>query len=174
MTEQLNRTVANVEFDGLVDAAYANHSVGVTVASGQGKLARGTVLSINDDGKAVICGTDRPAGYLECESTTPGALKVVASNPSDGQIAVASVTPVVDSSYTPTANDYVVYQEFKHFEARYILNKDIDATSADTVAIAYDQGRFIKQHLAVKTQYTLTAADIDSLRVHNICVADEL
>ncbi len=59
-------------------------------------------------------------------------------------------------------------------EARYILNKAVDATDADTVAIAYDEGRFIRQHLIVKEGYTMTAADIDALRVHNICIADEL
>lgn len=126
MAEQLNRTVANVEFDGLLDAAYANHTVGVTVASGQGKLTRGTVLAINDAGKAVILGTAKASG----ETNAP--------------------------------------------EARYILNKDVDATSADAVALAYDEGRFIKSKLIVKANYTITAADIDALRVHNICVADEL
>ncbi len=126
MTEQLNREIANVEFDGLLDAAYANHSVGVTIAAGQGKLERGTVLAINASGKAVILGTDKATG----EATAP--------------------------------------------EARYILNKAVDATDADTVAIAYDEGRFIRQHLIVKEGYTMTAADIDALRVHNICIADEL
>ncbi len=119
MSEKLNRTVATVEMDGLLDAAYPNHSCGVTVASGQGVLKRGTVLAIGADGKAVIAGT---------ESAEP----------------------------------------------RYILNKDVDATSSDAVAIAYDEGRFIKQHLIVKSEYTLSADDIDKLRIHNICVADEL
>lgn len=126
MTENLNRNVASVEFDGLLDAAYANHSVGVTVAAGQGKLERGTVLAINEAGKAVILGTAKGSS----ETAAP--------------------------------------------EARYILNKAVDATDADTVAIAYDEGRFIKQHLIVKTDYTMTAADLNTLRIHNICVADEL
>lgn len=120
MAEQLNRTIAEVEFDGLLDAAYANHTVGVTVLSGQGELKRGTVLAINADGKAVI------------------------ASGADGT------------------------------ECRYILNKDVDATDTDAVALAYDEGRFIKQHLIVADGYTLTAADIDALRTHNICLADEL
>ena len=120
MAEQLNRTIAEVEFDGLLDAAYANHTVGVTVLAGQGELKRGTVLAINADGKAVIA-------------------------------AGGSGT-----------------------ECRYILNKDVDTTGADAVALAYDEGRFIKQHLIVADGYTLTTADIDALRTHNICLADEL
>ena len=121
MTEKLNRTVvSNVVPDGLLDAAYTNHTIGITVEAGQGKLERGTVLAIKESGKAVILGTESA------------------------------------------------------LEARYILNKAVDATEADTVALAYDQGRFIRQHLIVKDDYQMTAADVDALRVHNICIADEL
>lgn len=123
MAENLNRTVAQVNFDGLVDAACANRSCGVTIASGEGKLKRGSVLAVNEDGKCVLMRTA---------------------------------------------------DEGETLEARYILNKDVDATSADAVAIAYEEGRFIKQHLIVASGYTLTAADIDALRVHNIGLADEL
>lgn len=119
MSEKLNRKVADVEFDGLVNAAYANKSCGVTVASGQGVLKRGTVLSVTADGKCVILGDE-----------------------------------------TGT-------------EARYILNKDVDATSADAVAIAYEEGRFIKQHLIVKQEYEIKPEDLDALRVHNIGVEDQ-
>jgi hypothetical protein len=120
MAEQLTRIIAEVEYDGLLDAAYSNHTVGVTVLAGQGELKRGTVLAINADNKAVIA------------SGAEGT------------------------------------------ECRYILRKDIDAAEADTVAYAYDEGRFIKSHLIVGEGYTLTPADIDALRTHNICLADEL
>ena len=175
MAENLKREIATVEFDGLVNAAYPNESVGITLLKNQGVLKRGTVIALDDNNKGIVLGTDLTAGYLEATSSTPGALKVVASNPSEGQIAVASVTPVVDSDYTPAANDYVVYQEAKHFEPKYILHKDIDTDgAADVVGIAYAEGHFIKQKLIVKTGYTITAADIDSLRIHNISLADTL
>lgn len=126
MAEQLNRTVvSNVVPDGLLDAAYANHTIGITVEAGQGELERGTVLAINEAGKAVILGTEAAEG---------------------------EAAP----------------------EARYILNKAVDATEADAVALAYDEGRFIRQNLIVKEGYEMTAADVDALRVHNICIADEL
>lgn len=65
-------------------------------------------------------------------------------------------------------------EEVIEAEARYILNEDCDATDADTVAIAYEEGRFIKQQLIVAEGYELTAADIDALRVHNIGLEDEV
>ena len=49
-------------------------------------------------------------GYIDAESTDEGALKVVASNPTDGQIALASVTPYLGEK-TLAANDYVVLQK---------------------------------------------------------------
>ena len=51
----------------------------------------------------------RDYGYIDATSTTEGALKIVESNPSDGQIALASVTPYLGEK-TLTANDYVVLQ----------------------------------------------------------------
>lgn len=51
----------------------------------------------------------RDYGYIDATSTTEGALKIVESNPSDGQIALASVTPYLGEK-TLDANDYVVLQ----------------------------------------------------------------
>lgn len=122
MVEKLNRNVASVAFDGLVDAACSNHSCGVTIAAGQGMLFRGSILAVGEDEKCVLLGTVEGA------------------------------------------------------KARYILQKDVDATDAnsDAVAIAYDEGRFVKQHTIVKSGYTLTPADIDELRTHNIGLVDEI
>lgn len=49
-------------------------------------------------------------GYIDAESTTEGALKIVASEPSEGQIALASVTPYLGEK-TLAADDYVVLQK---------------------------------------------------------------
>lgn len=51
--------------------------------------------------------------YAKCASTDTGAMKVVATGAADGQINVADVTPLVDASYTPVANDYVCAVEGK-------------------------------------------------------------
>lgn len=119
MAEQLNRTVADVEFDNLVNSAFKTDVFGVTVASGQGVLKRGTALALNAAGKAVILGT-------------------------------ADAT------------------------ANCILAKDVDATSADAVAMAYREGHFNTGALIVKSAYTLTAADKEAFRTKNIILSDEL
>lgn len=74
MTQKLNETVAEVKFDNLF---YANdpaaNTDGVVVASGQGKLTRGTVLAKNTDNKFVALGTkdteDKvyPANCILCD-----------------------------------------------------------------------------------------------------------
>lgn len=57
MAEKLNKLVAEVTPDNLINSAYATNACHVTVAAGQGELKRGTALGIKD-GKAVILGTD--------------------------------------------------------------------------------------------------------------------
>lgn len=51
----------------------------------------------------------RDYGYIDATSTTEGALKIVESSPSDGQIALASVTPYLGEKGL-AANNYVVLQ----------------------------------------------------------------
>lgn len=61
-----DETMGTFEYDGLI--IVGSHSLdvkGITIASGQGKLQRGTVLAIGADKKAVILGTkdSTPALY---------------------------------------------------------------------------------------------------------------
>ncbi len=175
MGKKLNEDIATIEYDNLFYSDDVKAiPAGVIVASGQGKLKRGTLLSKNDDGKCCIHGTLRPAGYVEVESDTEGALKVVSSNPSTGEIAVASVTPVVNEDYTPAANDYVIYQTEKLYEPDCILTDEVDATSADADAIAYIQGDFNINELSVAEGYTISQADKDTLRTKNILIGRTL
>lgn len=58
MSQQLNETIATVEYENLFYSAdVAVTTGGVTIASGQGKLKRGTILAKGEDGKCVILGT---------------------------------------------------------------------------------------------------------------------
>jgi len=175
MAQRLDSTVATVSADNLF---YSNDPVantdGVVIASGEGKLKRGCVLAKNDDGKFVALGASIPGGYVKVTSGTEGALKVVASDAEEGQIAVADVTPVADESYTPKANDYVILQEYKFFEADCVLCDDVDATSADVNAVAYRTGHFDKGSLSVKTGYTFADSDKDALRIKGILVSRAL
>lgn len=53
-----DETMGTFEHDGLIiDGSHSLDVKGITIASGQGKLQRGTVLAIGADKKAVILGT---------------------------------------------------------------------------------------------------------------------
>lgn len=53
-----DETMETFEYDGLIiDGSHSLDVKGITIASGQGKLQRGTVLAIGADKKAVILGT---------------------------------------------------------------------------------------------------------------------
>lgn len=118
MAKKLNRTIAEVTPDGMVDAGIVK-TCGVTLKANQGVLKRGTILGVNADNKCVALGAE--AG-----------------------------------------------------EARFILCDDTDTTGADTVAVAYSEVTFVKQYAIVAADYTLTADDIDALRVHNITLVDQV
>lgn len=61
------------------------------------------------NGRVVVVDDDMPAvvGYADAESTTPGAVKVVASDAGAGEINLADAAPYFGSK-TLAANDYVV------------------------------------------------------------------
>ena len=67
-------------------------------------------------------------------------MKIVASSPSDGQIALASVTPYLGEK-TLAANDYVKLQ---YAEPKYAPNavlgavKEFDGKGIDTLDVAYE------------------------------------
>lgn len=74
------------------------------------------------------------AGYYDAGSTDEGALKVVASGASDGQINLANVTPYKDSK-TLAADDYVIYKaeviSEPKYAPKYILGTSVQAGQGD-------------------------------------------
>ncbi len=75
--------------------------------------AYGAKAYLVPDGKQAGFFTDKSSAYSAYEkvaSTETGALKVVASGASTGEINLASVTPCV-KGYTPAVNDYVLSVE---------------------------------------------------------------
>ena len=58
--------------------------------------------------------------YVKATARTEGALKVVDSGATEGQINLAEVTPVVDG-YTPVANDYVAFVDGGTVYTSYVL-----------------------------------------------------
>jgi len=170
MTTKLNETVAEIKYDNLF---YANdpaaNTDGAVIASGQGKLARGTVLAKTESDTFVILGTTKAAGYHKVTNKDAGALKVVASGAVTGEINLASVTPVI-GTYTPVAGDYVLYQKADVYEADCILTDAVDATAAVN-AVVYRTGHFNTGALAVKTGYTFADADKVALRAKGILLS---
>lgn len=79
-------------------------------------------------------------GYIDADASTEGALKIVADNPSDGQIALASVTPYLGEK-TLAANDYVLLQKA---ESKYTPNmvngavKEFNGKGLPTIDAAYE------------------------------------
>lgn len=89
-------------------------------------------------GKAIVEASDY--GYIDADASTEGALKIVADNPSDGQIALASVTPYLGEK-TLAVNDYVLLQKA---EAKYTPNmvngavKEFNGKGLPTIDAAYE------------------------------------
>lgn len=172
MTKRLDSTAGTVSYDNLLFAIdIPVKQKPVTVISGAGVLAKGTALAMDAAGKMSILGTTKTAGYYKVLATIPGAIKVVASGAVTGEINLASVTPVI-GTYTPVAGDYVLYQAADKLEANCILAEDVDATSADTQAMAFIKGHFNKQKLVVKSAYTMTDADVEAFRAKGIILSN--
>lgn len=94
-----------------------------------------TGLTAND-----VIAEATPYGYYDAESTDEGALKVVASGATDGQINLASVTPY-NGSKTLAANDYVVLKNAAvKVTPNAVVGADLvfDGKGAPTFAVAYD------------------------------------
>lgn len=62
------------------------------------------------------------------------------------------------------ANNKFVLADTSAGTAEVILAADVDATSADTVAAAYNSGEFVREELFVAAGYTLAAADEVNLK----------
>ena len=99
----------------------------VTVTLGV-DIAKGTVL-FGAKAESVV------AGYYDCESTDEGALKVVASGATAGQINLADVTPYKGSQSPLAADDYVLYKNEVVSEPKvapkYILGTAVTAGQGD-------------------------------------------
>ena len=59
-------------------------------------------------------------------------------------------------------------------DANCILAEDVDASSGDTVALAYRTGHFAANRLLTKGEYTLTFKDKEALRKGGILLSDAL
>ena len=103
MAENLNRVVAVVEDDKLVNSAHETNSFAVTIAAGQGLLKRGTALGLNADGKAVILGTEGATANCILQKDVDATSEVVAIAYREGHFNADAL--IVKANYTLTAKD---------------------------------------------------------------------
>lgn len=119
----------------------------VTVSMGVA-IAAGTVLY-------QAAAASYPAGYYDAESTDAGALKVVASGASTGQINLADVSPY-QGSKTLKANDYVVLKEKYEAEPKYapeyILGTFVEAGQGDQEVRLINGANLRKETAQVATE----------------------
>lgn len=90
------------------------------------------------NGDAIVEATEY--GYIDAESTTEGALKVVASGATAGQINLAYVTPYLGEK-TLAANDYVLLQKSVAEYTPNMVNgavKEFNGKGLPTIDAAYE------------------------------------
>ena len=94
------------------------------------------------------------AAIVVTQAAAPAGLAAaVVENPE----GVTAVTPVALEVLTPA----------------YVLAEDTPVgTAADVVAVAYRSGCFSPAHVTVAAEYTITAADLDALRIRDIVFKD--
>lgn len=95
-----------------------------------------TGLTAND-----VIAEATPYGYYDAESTDEGALKVVASGASDGQVNLATAKANYHGSKELAANDYVVLKNATvKVTPNAVVGADLvfDGKGAPTFAVAYD------------------------------------
>ena len=102
MAEQLNKLVAEVTPDNLINSAHETNACHVTVAAGQGELKRGTALGAKD-GKAVILGTDGATASWILAKDVDATEEAVAVAYREGHFNADAL--IVKAEYTISAKD---------------------------------------------------------------------
>ena len=103
MAEQLNKLVAEVTPDNLINSAHETNACHVTVAAGQGELKRGTALGVNAQGKAVILGTEGATASFILAKDVNATSEVVAVAYREGHFNADAL--IVKADYTLSAKD---------------------------------------------------------------------
>ena len=108
MAEQLNKLVAEVTPDNLINSAHETDACHVTVAAGQGLLKRGTALGVKD-GKAVILGTDGATASYILAKDVDATEEAVAVAYREGHFNADAL--IVKAEYTITAADKAEFRK---------------------------------------------------------------
>lgn len=189
MSEMLSKKLGEMEYDGLVTDIIPETEVrGKTIRrlSEETKLKRGTILSKSkSDGKLVMLGSDISEGTF---SATGDGSTTKYSLIDDGIIPVGVSEVKVNGSivtsgymYNQASGDLVFDTAPENTKAiavktvicdsvpDCILCDDVTVgTSDDVIATVYTAGCFNTDKVIVKSGYTITAADYDTLRKYGI------
>ena len=109
MAEQLNKLVAEVTPDNLVNSACETNACHVTVAAGQGALKRGTALGADSNGKAVILGTSGATASWILAKDVDATSEAVAVAYREGHFNADAL--IVKADYTITAADKAEFRK---------------------------------------------------------------
>lgn len=163
----------------------AAETMGITVASGSGALARGTLLGRNASGKYAPYGASSAASQ---EFNGDGTTKAftVSAKPASVTVKVGGTVKTEDTDYTYNAETGVITfgtapaAGTKNIVAEYtvssaseltvscILADPVDASEADATGVAYRSGNFNPDAVIVPEGYTLSDDDLDALRRFDI------
>jgi len=188
MSIRMNETFGASSYDGLLNAGYPPADVfSISLRTGQGTLARGSVLALSDrDGAFVLLGTDpgeaveaAAAEYALTSDTalTSGKTYYTRSGSAGSYVYTAVTSPLVANiaTYYEMTQAAVTAQDAETLRANCVLADDTqtgEVTGSAVTAVAYRTGHFSRNKLGVADGYTLTAADEEALRGGGILLSD--
>lgn len=187
MNTNLVSKVGEIGNDNLIaKLTPAAETMGITVASGSGKLNRGALLGRNGSGKYVPYGvittenqkfSGDGSGKTFTVTAKPATLKSVkvgaTAQTAGTDYTYEASTGVITFDTAPAAGTNNVVAEYDVCNAEdltisCILADDVDASTADATAVAYRCGNFNPAAVILPAGYTLTDADLDALRRFDI------
>ena len=176
----LSRKIDSMEYDGLISGL----TPAVTVKGGTlralsaaATYKRGTVLAKSSvDGKLVILGTEGAAAVEASAAVYTKTSDVALTNGKTYYTKAGDVYTAVTSPNVANIGDYyelttpaVDAADAEVLTPDCVLADDIDVgTAADENVAVYDAGCFDPNKLIVASDYTISDADIEALRIRNI------
>lgn len=183
INKDLVRPVGSIGQDNLIAHIEPKaHTTGINVKAGAGKLLRGTVLYRTADGSYDVYGNVTASESFtgdgtETDFTVAGAPAELAKVTVGGTAVTTGFTysaGTLTFTTAPAADAAIVVTYGIAVEPSIILTEDTDATDAQATAVGYRTGCFNRHALIFTEGYTMTNADVDTLRKYGIILSDFL
>lgn len=182
----LYRKIGDMTYDGLItDLVPENEVRAGEIASldAEATLVRGTLLSKStSDGKLVVAGTD--ATLAEQKFNGDGSTKTFTVSAKPAALVSVKIGSTATTDYTYNAstgvvtfttapvsgtNNVIVSYASDSYEPYCVLCDDVVVGTAESVVVpVYTAGCFDPDKITLAEGYSLTSADIDTLRKYNI------